>query len=70
MRRRPGKVHIVTYRCEDCLATDTRSVGLHSHGMCDFCGSPMRIDDLFGDRRIAALPVLFERRQQAQQRAA
>lgn len=70
MRRRPGKVHIVTYRCEDCLATSMRPVGEHSNGMCDRCGSPMRIDDLFSDRRIATVPVMFDRRHHAQQHAA
>lgn len=70
MRRHPGKVHIITYRCEDCLATHTRSAGEHCDGICDRCGSPMRIDDLFGDRRIAVIPVGTERRTQSQQRAA
>ena len=70
MRRRPGKVHIVTYRCEHCLAARTRSVSEHSDGMCDQCGSPMRIDDLFTDRRFVSLPVLSDRRDQAQRDAA
>jgi hypothetical protein len=70
MRRRPGKVHIVTYRCEYCLATHTRSVTEHSDGMCSGCGSPMRIDDLFSDRRIVSVPVLADRRDQQQRRAA
>ena len=63
MRRRPGKVHIVTYRCEQCLATHTRSAGEDSDGMCDECGFPMRIDDLFSDRRIVTLPVNTDRRE-------
>jgi hypothetical protein len=30
--------------------------------MCAICGSPMRIDELFSDRRIVSLPVARERR--------
>jgi hypothetical protein len=33
--------------------------------MCPACGSPMRIEDLFSDRRIASLPVDQDRREHA-----
>jgi hypothetical protein len=33
--------------------------------MCSACGSPMKIDDLFSDRRFATLPVDDERREHA-----
>jgi Zn finger protein HypA/HybF involved in hydrogenase expression len=59
------KVHIVTYTCEHCGATQTSEAGVHAHGMCPRCGSPMKIEDLFGDRRFATLPVDDERRQHA-----
>lgn len=63
-------MHIVTYRCEHCLASHTRSVGRHSDGMCEHCGFPMRIDDLFSDRRIVTIPVTSDRRRESYQRAA
>ena len=59
------KVHIVTYTCEHCGATQTTQAGIHSDGMCVLCGSPMRIDDLFSDRRFALLPVDDDRRERA-----
>jgi hypothetical protein len=57
------KVHIVRYVCEQCGASQTSQAGLHSDGMCVLCGSPMKIDDLFSDRRFASLPVEQERRE-------
>jgi hypothetical protein len=59
------KVHIVSYECEHCGATQTAQAGFHSEGMCVVCGSPMKIDDLFSDRRFALLPVDEERRDHA-----
>jgi transcription initiation factor IIE alpha subunit len=59
------KVHIVSYTCEQCGATQTAEAGIHSDGMCPACGSPMRIEDLFSDRRIASLPVDQDRREHA-----
>jgi transcription initiation factor IIE alpha subunit len=59
------KVHIVVYTCEQCGATQTAEAGIHSDGMCPRCGSPMRIEDLFSDRRMATLPVDEERRDDA-----
>jgi hypothetical protein len=59
---RPRKVHIVEYNCEHCGAGQTRRAGVHNDGMCSACGFPMRIADLFGDRRIVTLPVTFDRR--------
>jgi transcription initiation factor IIE alpha subunit len=56
------KVHIVIYTCEACGAAQTAEAGVHSDGMCPKCGSPMRIEDLFGDRRFATLPVDKDRR--------
>jgi len=55
-------VHIVSYTCEHCGATHTCQAGFQSHGMCTSCGFPMRIEDLFSDRRIVTLPVMFDRR--------
>jgi DNA-directed RNA polymerase subunit RPC12/RpoP len=55
-------VHIVSYSCDHCGAEHTSEAGLHSDGMCSACGSPMRIEDLFSDRRIVTLPVSVERR--------
>jgi hypothetical protein len=55
-------VHLVTYQCEQCLATHTRAVTEHGDGMCSSCGFPMRIYDLFSDRRIVVLPVPADRR--------
>ena len=62
VRRHPLKVNIVSYTCDQCGATHTARVGLHTDGMCPACGSPMKIDDLFSDRRLAALPVPEDRR--------
>jgi transcription initiation factor IIE alpha subunit len=59
------KVHIVTYTCEQCGATQTCQTGMGTDGMCAVCGSPMKIDDLFGDRRIVTLPVEDDRREHA-----
>ena len=55
-------VHIVSYACEQCGGAHTCEAGMHSDGMCTACGSPMRIEDLFGDRRFATLPVSRDRR--------
>ena len=60
--QRPLKVHIVTYTCESCGADHTRPVGLATDGMCPLCDCPMRIEDLFSDRRIVSVPVKFDRR--------
>ena len=59
------KVHIVTYTCEQCGATAASQAGVDSDGMCPTCGSPMRIEDLFSDRRIVTLPVDEDRRDRA-----
>jgi Zn finger protein HypA/HybF involved in hydrogenase expression len=59
------KVHVITYECEQCGATQTAEAGTSSEGMCPKCGSPMKIDDLFSDRRIALLPVDADRRHHA-----
>jgi transcription initiation factor IIE alpha subunit len=59
------KVHIVNYICEHCGATETSQAGVDSQGMCPKCGSPMKIDDLFSDRRFALLPVDEDRRHRA-----
>jgi hypothetical protein len=56
------KVHIVKYTCEQCGSTHMHEAGIDCEGMCRKCGSPMRIEDLFGDRRMAMLPVDEERR--------
>jgi transcription initiation factor IIE alpha subunit len=56
------KVHIVSYTCEQCGTTQTNETGFRSDGMCPKCGSPMRIEELFSDRRIAKLPVDDDRR--------
>jgi transcription initiation factor IIE alpha subunit len=58
-------VHIVAYACEDCGTEQSSEVGLHSEGLCPVCGSPMRIDDLFSDRRIVTIPVTVDRRERA-----
>jgi hypothetical protein len=55
-------VHIITYTCEFCGAERSCKAGVESDGMCASCGSPMRIENLFDDRRIIALPVRWERR--------
>jgi hypothetical protein len=55
-------VHIVTYQCEHCLATHTRPAGERTDGMCANCGYPMKIEDLFGDRRFVSVPVQADRR--------
>jgi hypothetical protein len=36
--------------------------GIRSNGMCGRCGFPMKIADLFSDRRIVSVPVLRDRR--------
>jgi hypothetical protein len=59
------KVHIVSYTCEQCGATQTCEANVRNDGMCGSCGSPMKIDDLFGDRRIVTLPVDDDRRDHA-----
>lgn len=59
------KVHIVNYVCENCGKTQTAEAGVKSDGMCHACGSPMLIEDLFGDRRFATLPVDDDRREDA-----
>ena len=52
----------MSYTCENCGTVHTCEAGVHSDGMCLVCGVPMRIEDLFSDRRIAALPVQHDRR--------
>ena len=64
------KVHIVEYTCEHCGAEHTSPAGFHSEGICHLCGNPMRIDDLFSDRRIVSLPVRQNRRAHPQDEAA
>ena len=59
------KVHIVSYVCEQCKTTQTSPAGVDSDGMCVSCGSLMRIEDLFSDRRIVAMPVKQDRREHA-----
>lgn len=59
------KVHIVTYICKQCGTEQTAEAGVHSDGICPVCGSPMRIEDLFSDRRFATLPVDDDRRDHA-----
>ena len=59
------KVHIVSYTCEQCGTAQASPAGVHSDGMCPKCGSPMKIEDLFSDRRIVTLPVDEERRDHA-----
>ena len=56
-------MHIVSYTCESCGAVHTCEAGVTSDGMCSRCGVPMRIEDLFSDRRFASLPVEQERRE-------
>ncbi len=58
----PARQHIVTYECEHCGAEHTCPAGVHNDGMCSRCGYPMRIEDLFSDRRIVTLPVRKDRR--------
>lgn len=65
MQGRLAKVHIVAYSCEQCGVDQTSPAGVESDGMCPRCGSPMKIDDLFRDRRIALLPVDDDRREDA-----
>jgi hypothetical protein len=62
VQKRLGKAHIVRYVCEHCGATQTNEAGVESDGMCRRCGTPMRIEDLFSDRRIALLPIDDDRR--------
>jgi hypothetical protein len=67
----PLKLHIVSYTCEHCGAEHTCTAGVQSDGMCHACGSLMRIEDLFSDRRIVTLPVTRDRRSDSDdQRAA
>lgn len=63
-------MHIVTYQCEHCLATHTRSVGERTDGMCSNCGYPMKIEDLFSDRRFVTVSVPAERRDSQADQAA
>jgi hypothetical protein len=70
MVRNSFKVHIVSYDCEHCGAHHTRRAGMETDGMCSVCGSPMRIADLFSDRRIVTIRVGFDRRDHPQRRAA
>ena len=60
---------IVSYTCEHCGATQTCPVGMAADGMCAACGSPMRIEDLFSDRRIVSMPVPEDRRRDADDEA-
>jgi transcription initiation factor IIE alpha subunit len=59
------KKHVVSYFCEQCGETQTSQAGVRSDGMCVKCGSPMKIEDLFSDRRFATLPVDDDRRDTA-----
>ncbi|MFL5896681.1 MAG: hypothetical protein ACJ76Z_16400 [Thermoleophilaceae bacterium] len=52
----------MTYRCEQCRASRSREVTAPEAGMCLACGWPMRIEDVFSDRRIVSVPVLVDRR--------
>lgn len=63
-------MHIVSYTCEHCGATQTCQAGVACDGMCATCGWPMRIEDLFSDRRAVSLPVRLERRTVPDRRAA
>ncbi|HYZ28740.1 MAG TPA: hypothetical protein VE570_06760 [Thermoleophilaceae bacterium] len=63
MQRRQGKTHIVSYTCESCGAVHTCEAGVRCDGMCAECAVPMRIEDLFSDRRFVWLPVHRERRE-------
>jgi rRNA maturation endonuclease Nob1 len=63
-------MHIVAYTCEQCGAEHTRAAGLQNTGMCPTCGSAMKIDDLFSDRREVSIPVDDERRDQPRPEAA
>jgi hypothetical protein len=56
-------VHIVSYTCEHCLAEHSCEAGMNSDGICAACGFPMRIEDLFADRRIVTIPVQYDRRE-------
>lgn len=53
----------MNYTCENCGASHTCEAGVQSDGMCPACALPMRIEDLFSDRRIATLPVQDDRRE-------
>ena len=55
-------MHIITYTCESCGAEHVRHAGVTTDGMCAICGFPMRINDMFSDRRIVSVPVLHDRR--------
>ena len=63
-------VHIITYTCEQCGAEHTRRAGVTTDGMCRSCGFPMRINDMFSDRRIVSVPVRFDRRDEPHRKAA
>lgn len=58
----PRKPKIIAFTCESCGAEHTGPAGFSTEGMCPICGRPMRIDDLFGDRRSKSWPVPRERR--------
>lgn len=68
--RKTQKVHIVTYSCEQCGARHNCVAGVDSDGICAACGFPMRIADLFEDRRSISAPVLFDRRELSAEQAA
>jgi len=68
--RGPRTVHIITYRCESCGAEHTRAAGMTTDGMCKSCGWPMRINDMFADRRIVSVPVQSDRRDLVEPEAA
>jgi hypothetical protein len=55
-------VHVVVYRCETCFRTISRAMTAHSDGLCPHCRWPMRIDDVFADRRERTRPIALERR--------
>ena len=63
-------MHIVSYTCECCGAEQSQQAGFSTDGMCPLCENPMRIRDLFADRRIVSVPVQFDRREFPQAEAA
>jgi rRNA maturation endonuclease Nob1 len=62
VRGQGGRIHVVVYRCELCEQSLARAMTEHSDGVCRSCGSPMRIDDVFADRRSFERPVELNRR--------
>jgi hypothetical protein len=62
VRRTPDKARVIAYRCESCGQAQLRLVSPQAEGICHRCDEPMRIDDLFVDRRRVEVPVLMDRR--------